>query len=285
MRNVFMIALAAAALFFTACSSDGIKTEHGYRFINHTNKGGVKPQPGGTVVVQSYFYAGDSLLTSSQKTFGGPREYNLFPKENLPPRVPALYDAVLLMGEGDSATIYEPVDSFLRQIVPPGLSDIKEVRHELVLVDVVTDEEKAQAKAEAEAKFIAVQNKTQEYAKEYTAGKLGSQLTTTPSGLKVLIEDKGNGAALKPGEPIKVHYYGCLTNGNMFDNSYQRGEPYQYPAGVGQMISGFDEGVMLLNHGGKAHFFIPAALGYGEQGAGGGVIPPNAELIFFVEVL
>jgi FKBP-type peptidyl-prolyl cis-trans isomerase len=283
MRNFLILALAATALLFTACKSDGIKTEHGYRFINHTDKGGVKPQPGEAVLVQSYVYIGDSLMSSSQKRFGGPQEYTLYPKEQLPERVPALYDAVLLMGEGDSATVFEPIDSFLQQFVPPGLKDAKEVRHELVLVNVISQEEKAQEKAQAEARFQSVQNTTQTMAKEYSAGTLADKLTTLDSGLKLIIEDKGSGNPVKSGEQIRVHYYGCLTTGQMFDNSYQRGEPYPFPAGVGQMISGFDEGVMQLNHGGKAHFFIPAELGYGAQA--NGQIPANAELIFYVEVL
>lgn len=281
MRNFLFIALAAAATLFAACNSEGIQTEHGYRFVNHSNKGGQKPQPGETVLVQSYVWIGDSLMTSTQKSFGGPREYELFTKDALPKRVPALYDAVLLMGEGDSATVYETIDTFLQKFVPPALKDAKEVRHELVLVDVITKAEKEKAQAESDAKFLAVQNKTQEAVKSYTAGTLAG-LTTTASGLKYKIEDQGSGAKIKAGDQVKVHYYGCLTNGTMFDNSYQRGEMYPYPAGVGQMIPGFDEGVMLLNRGGKILMFIPSKLGYGEQAAG--QIPPNSELVFFVEV-
>ncbi|TNE50241.1 MAG: hypothetical protein EP344_17445 [Bacteroidetes bacterium] len=282
MRKVLMLTLIASALLYAACQSNGLETEHGYRFFNHTNLGGVKPQPGETVVVQSYLYIGDSLMSSSQKSFGGPREYQLYQKESLPERVPALYDAVLLMGKGDSATIFEPIDTFLRKFVPPSLKDAKEVRHELVLVDVITMADKEKAKAEAEARFQSVQNKTQSVVQEYTSGKLADRLTTTESGLKVLIEEQGSGAPIKVGEQVKAHYYGCLNNGQMFDNSYQRGEPYPFPAGVGQMISGFDEGIMRLNHGGKAHLFIPANLGYGDQQAG--QIPPGSELIFYVEV-
>jgi len=282
MRNILFIALAAAVALFSSCNSSGIQTEHGFRFINHSNKGGQKPQPGETVLVQSYVWIGDSLMTSTQKNFGGPREYELYTKDALPKRVPAIYDAVLLMGEGDSATIYETIDTFLQKFVPPALKDAKEVRHELVLVDIVTKAEKEKAKADADAKFLAVQNKTQEAVKSYAAGTLAG-VTTTSSGLKIKIEDQGSGAKIKSGEQVRVHYYGCLTNGTPFDNSYERGEPYPYPAGVGQMIPGFDEGVMLLNHGGKAIMFIPAKLGYGEQAAG--PIPPNSELVFFVEVM
>ncbi|MEQ1746126.1 MAG: FKBP-type peptidyl-prolyl cis-trans isomerase [Saprospiraceae bacterium] len=282
MRNFLFTALAAATVLATSCQNEGIKTEHGHRFVNHTNKSGQKPQPGETVMVQSYVWIGDSLMTSTQKNFGGPREYELYTKDALPKRVPAIYDAILLMVEGDSATVYEPIDTFLQKFVPPSLKDAKEVRHELVLVDIITKADKEKAQAEAEAKYLSVQNKTQETVKSYTAGTLAG-VTTLGSGLKMLVEDKGNGDKIKSGEQVRVHYYGCLTNGTPFDNSYQRGEPYPYPAGVGQMIPGFDEGVMQLNHGGKAILIIPAKLGYGEQAAG--PIPPNSELVFYVEVL
>lgn len=265
-----------------ACQGEGIKTEHGYRFINHTKKTGVKPQPGDFVLVQHYVWVGDSMMSSTVRNFGGPREYEMYTKENLPVRVPAIYDGLLLMSEGDSATIYEKIDTFLQKFIPPTLKDVKEVRHELVLIDVITSEEKEKARAEVEARFNSVQARTQAVIKDYKAGKLAG-LTTTSSGLKLLIEDKGNGAPIKTGEQVKVHYYGCLADGNMFDNSYQRGEPYAFPANVGQMIPGFDEGVMQLNRGGKAILFIPSKLGYGAQGAG--PIPPNSELVFYVEVL
>ena len=138
MRNILFIALAGAAALFSSCNSDGIQTEHGYRFINHTSKGGQKPQPGETVLVQSYVWIGDSLMTSSVKSFGGPREYELFTKDALPKRVPALYDAVLLMSEGDSATAYMVLDSTMKNGLPANLKKYDEVRFEIVLADVIT---------------------------------------------------------------------------------------------------------------------------------------------------
>ncbi|MCS7037198.1 MAG: FKBP-type peptidyl-prolyl cis-trans isomerase [Saprospiraceae bacterium] len=263
-----------------ACQSDGIKTEHGYRFINHTNKTGIKPQPGDFVLIQHYVWVGDSMMSSTARNFGGAREYEMFTKDNLPVRVPAIYDALLLMSEGDSGTVYEKIDTFVAKFIPPSLKDVKEVRHEIALFDVITREEKEKQRAEVAARFNTVQNKTQEALKNFKAGKLPG-LISTSSGLKIYIEDKGSGKPIKTGEQVMVHYYGCLMDGTLFDNSYQRGETYSYPANVGQMIPGFDEGVMHLNRGGKAILFIPARLGYGAQGAG--PIPPNSDLVFYVE--
>lgn len=284
MRSFLFIALAALAIGITACDK-GVKTEHGFRFVHHIKNEGTKAQPGDAVKVSVYTYIGDSLMSSTQQMNGGPREINLYTTDNLPKRVPAIYDAALLMAEGDSATVYEKIDTLLQKYVPANLKEEKEVRYEIVLVDIVTAEDKAKEKAELEARFTAVQEKMNTLTADYTGGKLADKLQTLPSGLKILVEDKGSGAPVAPGQQLKCQYYGCLPNGKMFDNSFQRGMPLEFAAGVGQMIPGFDEGVQQLNHGGKAVFFLPAKLGYGEQGTPDGAIPPNSEIVFYVEVL
>ena len=108
--------------------------------------------------------------------------------------------------------------------------------------------------------------------------------TTTPSGL--IIEDVivGNGAAAAAGQKVKVHYTGWLTNGTKFDSSKDRNDPFVFPLGAGNVIKGWDEGVQGMKIGGKRKLTIPPALGYGARGAGG-VIPPNATLVFEVELL
>lgn len=283
MRKLFILAVAAIVVTQIACKKGTVTTEHGYQFTNHTEKGGVKPLPGETVLLQTYTYIGDSLMASTQKNYGGPREFALFEKDKLPKRVPAIYDACLLMGEGDSATIVETIDTFLQKFIPPALKDAKEVRYEIVIVDIITVAEKQKAEEAAKAQFTTVETAVKTVVDDYAAGKLNDKIITTASGLKVYIVEKGSGAALKPGESIKTNYYGALKNGTMFDNSYERGEPLGFPVGIGQMIPGYDEGAMLLNHGGKAYFFIPPTLGYGDKD--NGPIPANSELLFYVEIL
>jgi len=107
---------------------------------------------------------------------------------------------------------------------------------------------------------------------------------TTPSGLKYEDIDAGTGAAAKSGQKAKVHYTGWLKNGKKFDSSKDRNEPFEFTLGAGQVIKGWDEGVAGMKVGGKRKLTIPPDLGYGARGAGG-VIPPNAELIFEVELL
>ena len=107
---------------------------------------------------------------------------------------------------------------------------------------------------------------------------------TTESGLQYVDYTVGDGASPKAGDMVTVHYTGSLTDGTKFDSSVDRGQPFQFKIGVGQVIKGWDEGVMSMALGGKRKLIIPPELGYGARGAGG-VIPPNATLLFDVELL
>jgi FKBP-type peptidyl-prolyl cis-trans isomerase len=114
--------------------------------------------------------------------------------------------------------------------------------------------------------------------------KVSGQPTTTASGLQYWDIKVGSGATAVPGSVVKVHYTGWLSTGEKFDSSLDRGEPFSFPLGAGQVIKGWDEGVAGMKVGGKRQLRIPPELGYGATGAGG-TIPPNATLIFDVELL
>ena len=126
--------------------------------------------------------------------------------------------------------------------------------------------------------------KATEKAAQEALSKLTTGMEKTASGLFYKITKAGEGAQPEKGAEVTVHYKGTLVDGTVFDSSYQRKEPIKFSVGVGQVIPGWDEGILLLNKGAAARFVIPSQLAYGAQGAGG-VIPPHATLVFEVELV
>ncbi|SMB87616.1 Peptidylprolyl isomerase [Hymenobacter roseosalivarius DSM 11622] len=126
--------------------------------------------------------------------------------------------------------------------------------------------------------------KDEKIIQEYIAQNTIVGAQRQESGLYYVPTVEGTGAKAKPGQTVSVHYVGTLLNGQEFDNSVKRGKPIEFQLGVRQVIAGWDEGIALMNQGGKATLLIPSSLGYGANGAGG-VIPPNAVLRFDVELV
>jgi len=112
----------------------------------------------------------------------------------------------------------------------------------------------------------------------------GKEVLTTASGLKYVYIEKGNGPQAENGKTVDVHYTGYLMDGRKFDSSVERGDPISFPLGQGMVIKGWEEGIALMKVGDKMRIIIPSELGYGANGAGG-VIPPNATLVFDVELM
>ncbi len=135
------------------------------------------------------------------------------------------------------------------------------------------------AQAEIAAKNAEEEKKAAEAIKKLTEGA-----KTTESGLAYFMIKEGKGVQATNGKTVSVHYTGKLTDGTKFDSSHDRNAPIEFPLGEGKVIPGWEEGIALLKVGGKATFIIPPHLAYGARGAGG-VIPPNATLIFEVELM
>jgi FKBP-type peptidyl-prolyl cis-trans isomerase len=161
---------------------------------------------------------------------------------------------------------------------PPGLEKTKFIVYKINI-------EKSLSNTEVEQVTKGIADKVSALYQETKANTLDYQVT--PTGLKYKILEEGKGAKISQGAKVSTNYYGILAaDGNMFDNSYQRGLlPFSFEAMSGQVIPGWDEGMGLLKKGSKAILYIPSALAYGDEGAGGGTIPSNADLMFYLEIV
>ena len=158
----------------------------------------------------------------------------------------------------------------------------------IIINNVEFDAPKVFKEAQVKAREIAdKKNKEKELELEKLSKEFNAQIDKaeqTESGLKYLITKPGKGEKHKSGQTVSVHYAGYLMSGEKFDSSFDRNQPIEFPVGTGRVIKGWDEGIMLLNVGTKARLIIPSELVYGSRGAGG-VIPPNATLVFDVELV
>ena len=172
---------------------------------------------------------------------------------------------------------------------PPGGEDKAEHKVSKAERKAIKAGVKAEHKAEhVEHKADKAARKADEKAakaEEKVAKMEGKETQTTASGLQYIDEKAGTGATPRSGQRVKVHYTGWLKSGKKFDSSVDRGEPFVFVIGAGQVIKGWDEGVATMKVGGKRKLIIPPQLAYGNRDVGGGLIPPNSELTFDVELL
>lgn len=198
-------------------------------------------------------------------------------------------EAVGMMKEGGKANAIVPSSLAFGAngaggIVPP----FSTLYYQIELVDVLTTAEFDKKQADIEAKKQAEQLKSeqQEEAKiqKFLKDNNIKPTTVLPGGLVYIEKEAGTGIQPVTGKKVKVHYTGKLLDGTVFDSSIERGTPIDIPIGQRAVIEGWDKGIPLMKEGGKATLIIPSKMGYGAQGAGN-VIPPNATLIFDVELV
>ncbi len=270
-----------------ACQPKELTTPSGYKYIHHVQTNGQKPQVGEEISFE-VDVRNDTGVVQSSRQQGEPARFLVPQTDQVGKSISPIVEALMLMSIGDSLTIMQSTDSFPRK--PPGFENAAFIYYDLVLKEIKSKEIIAAERAAEMAKMDAakaresdVRAQTKDVLDKYLANQLGDQLFTTESGLKYYVIEAGTGKQAESGRLVDVHYYGMLTNGKEFDNSFKRGQPYPVPVGRGQVIRGWDEGLALFKEGTKAILFVPGDLGYGATGSPPN-IGPNAELVFYVEL-
>jgi len=271
MRNLVILFFAMTLLASCKPSTGTLPSK--YEYIMHTKGTGEKVQAGDLVFFQYSMRNEDSVVVSSYSAPETP-SVTVPDAQMLAGQPNPIIEAILLMGKGDSLTIIVPLDTVPQK--PMGFENEKFLYYSLSIKDV-------RKKKELDAAVSKIEKIVKSDLKAYNDGSI-KNLKTTPSGLKYIIHEEGKGMRPDSSNLVSVEYYGALvSDGTPFDNSYSRGTPYQLMIGVGQVIPGWDEGIMMLPVGTKATLFIPSKLAYGEAGSPP-VIPANADLVFYIDI-
>ena len=195
-----------------------------------------------------------------------------------------IYEGLGMMNVGDSATFICNADSVLTKLfrfrsIPPELDSVEVIYFHVKMKDIMS-KEAMDAKREAEMKRLSEEEaglRDAYMSENYPDAK------PTESGLYFISVKKGQGKKPESGQKVKVHYTGTFLNGEKFDSSVDRGQPFEFTLGQGQVIKGWDEGIAMMRKGGEAVLVIPSDIAYGPQGRGS--IPPSSTLVFEVELI
>lgn len=307
-KSMVVVAVGIAATFASCSNSpypDYEATENGlyYQFFTQDEKA-VKPVEGDIVrLVMSYKNSKDSVLFDSKVGNPSGLDYIEFALQKSTFKG-SFEEALAMMGVGDSASFIISADSvylttFKAPKLPPYIEKGSMLTFYAKLAKVTS---KAEAEAERNKKMeeqkAMMEMRRNEEPKIFAKYLADNKITGTPtaSGLYYIESKKGNGKKPKAGQMVKVNYTGRLLDGTIFDTSdeataktagtYQEGrkyEPIDFPIGKGQVIPGWDEGIMLMSIGSKGQLIIPSTIAYGAQG--GGPIPPFSPLVFDVELV
>jgi len=262
-----------------------------YHFFKKNEKG-TKAIVGDVVTIMMYYKnSKDSMLFDSRKMARAKDGYIEFPL-NPSSFAGSFEDALMMMSPGDSARFWINADSvYLRTFKAPLLPQFIEKGSKLAF-DVKLEKVKSKEEAMKEQQKLMEEQKAKaelmkaEEPKSIAKYIENNKITTQPtaSGLYYIETEKGTGQKVMKGDTVEVKYKGMFLDGTVFDSSEKNPNPVKFTIGVGMVIPGWDEGIPMMNVGGKGKLLIPSSIGYGQSGAHG-VIPPYSPLLFEVEVV
>ncbi len=258
-------------------------TTSGYHYIHYIKKNGKTPEIGDEVIYDEVVLKNDSLVSSTiLKT--EPVRAIMPPKEKVASPPPPNYEALFKMSVGDSLTVFHFLDTFKNYQLPGWLKQTDTLKYTISLISMRPKEEVDAEMEEIKKQEKKVAAEVKGIIEKYNAGQLDSQLKTTESGLKYLMQEEGTGKEATKGKVVEVNYSGFLSDGTNFDNSFKKGVPFKFFVGRGTVIDGWDEGIPLMKEGGKVILFIPYQLAYGLAGRPP-KIPEKADLVFYIDLL
>ncbi len=290
MKRIHLLLVLALVWMATSCgtrSGSFEETTSGLKYALHSSSGGETPEMGSILSLEMVYSVGDSTLFDTRTGF--------VPMylEMLPPEYPGdIYEGLAMMAPGDSATFMLDAEDFFLYTagmmeVPPFVNPGDEMTFEVKMIKAMNEDEFAEEQQrimQEEMQRDMVRAEQEEGLMLEFLEEQGITVQPRESGLYYVETLRGDGAMVEPGNIVSVHYEGRLLDGTVFDSSYEREGPLEFPVGMGQVIQGWDEGISLMRVGGKATLVIPSHLGYGEYGAGQ-IIPPFTTLVFDVELV
>ncbi|PPK86338.1 FKBP-type peptidyl-prolyl cis-trans isomerase FkpA [Neolewinella xylanilytica] len=294
--------LLLAGLSFAACEDDtkaGMQTtELGNRYTYvTTNDDGQLANSGDYIYFQAQLKnEADSIVYDTRDAGGDPPVIQALSDTIVNENTGPVEDIVRKLRVGERAVIRTNISEYPPQAKPPGMQNDTVLLYDVEVTEIVDQEAFATRqeaiRAEQQAKADQVRGReqevldfTQQVYEDYKAGELDGQLQSTPGGVQYIVHEEGSGPEAEPGKGVVVQYVGRLaSNGEIFDQSFERGMGIPFPLGTGRVIPGWDEGIDALQQGDRATLIIPSELGYGAQGTPNGSIPPDSELVFYVEL-
>jgi FKBP-type peptidyl-prolyl cis-trans isomerase len=235
------------------------------------------------VHVKAYLSNNDSILLNTRDPrFGNKGEPTTLPIQESKDATD-LMDIFPLIGIGGNGTVYVPVDTLFTKNPAQRPEYMKLGTNLVYVIDVLERVDQNQLMKQQLEAQKKMSEQEEGAIKQYIAKNHPNAIRTS-TGLYVSITKPGTGDKPSTGQSVKVHYTGKLLNGKKFDSSVDRGQPFEFSIGKGQVIKGWDEGIAMLNRGAKGFLIIPSALGYGANGAGSD-IPPYSPLEFEVEMI
>jgi len=276
--------LIIATIFFSSCTNNVKELDNGVSLKYFKNGSGDFVENGEIIMFNLLYYDNEG----NEQFRSQPNEPVLQQKDSLWENIPFL-NVISTLKEGDSVFFQLSLDQFLGFI--PGANYPDSLGSELMsfyagIEDIMTREEFENYQKEQYEKMKMNDDQQLSIDLELIDNYLKEnniEAIKTESGLRYVVQKEGEGRNAAPGDNVSVHYTGMLLNGEVFDSSLER-QPLSFTLGQGMVIQGWDEGISYFNKNAKGTIYIPSYLGYGERGAGG-AIPPNAVLVFEIELI